>query len=994
MKPLHVAVLIFEFLFSITTVTALACNTGADQQPCDGIVNSTELFSYIDEWYKCSACVPDLFDAITAFFTGQAPCTNDPGCSADGDFCDGSMHYNCTMNESDGCLDRIDLEDCASSGKICVGGQCQRPPGDVYYVDANIGIDSCNTYSIAGRDCSGSDGIAFKTVQGAANVLTAGDTVYVREGAYHEEIRPKTSGSPGKYIAYLAYPGERPAVDASMELFGWKKCDSEPECLGNKNWSNIYYTAIPEGIYPLGTVVYEDDKLLKLAQDPNQPDEFYSDDRDHFIFVPGPTCSNVSARDPAYFTQSDPNYWDGAYVAYYGGNNNVVYKKIASFNPSNNEVFFEGKLPFACSLGYDRYSVLNHMDALDKPGEYHIDNSTGELRIFVWPSDAGNIDDNKITYSDLNNAFYLAGQGYLRIEGFEVRKQARASPTDYRGGTGFVNPAGFSGPYSNYIIRSNVIWGGKSSAITLTRCNNSVVENNTIYDQFGKGIILTSHYNTTIRKNYVRRTGSTAIDYYYTHHSNITNNTVEAVHGHHANGLTVYLYSSNILMSGNRVYGNRITLQNSHDITIERNLAGGISWWGSSADSYPENFTVKQNTFLEGLTIAGDVKNIMLKDNILGGYGENDQVQASHNLYTSLAWDQGELENTGIYDPDTREIFLDYDNLDYRLKRGVIVGEPPKTADPCYMSSAGDHVGAFPCIDCQGDDPVAIFDADKTSGYEILEVNFDASKSLSCDSEIKSYEWDFGDGGTVAGQKVSHSFNAGSYVVTLTVTNSLDKSNSVTKTINVLPSAVPNLVLYLSLDDTLYDFSGKDNYGEWRNGDGTFVDGVSGKAIYLDGTENGPYALVERDGTLSGMGELTISMWAKKSTPDSGGELLRKHTSYHIQLSTSSNNRIYPGLSTTETESKYPAITTENISNADWHHYALTYDGATAKFFVDGSSVWSDSYSGNVVESPTRDVYIGKDPWGNSFDGSIDDVMLYDRALTEQEISNIYNSLK
>jgi len=59
----------------VAVVAAQPCNTGADQQPCDGIVNITELTDHINAWYQCSACVPDLFRAIEAYY-GIAPTSN------------------------------------------------------------------------------------------------------------------------------------------------------------------------------------------------------------------------------------------------------------------------------------------------------------------------------------------------------------------------------------------------------------------------------------------------------------------------------------------------------------------------------------------------------------------------------------------------------------------------------------------------------------------------------------------------------------------------------------------------------------------------------------------------------------------------------------------------------------------------------------------------------------------------------------------------------
>ena len=73
-----------------------------------------------------------------------------------------------------------------------------------------------------------------------------------------------------------------------------------------------------------------------------------------------------------------------------------------------------------------------------------------------------------------------------------------------------------------------------------------------------------------------------------------------------------------------------------------------------------------------------------------------------------------------------------------------------------------------------------------------------------------------------------------------------------------------------------------------------------------------------------------------------------------------------------------------------WTHVAWQYDGADKVVYVDG--VESVRQAGNNITDPTFDVIIGghgrdaPDPAGQSFNGAIDEVRIYDRALTEQQI--------
>src|SRR4029453_12276095 len=69
-----------------------------------------------------------------------------------------------------------------------------------------------------------------------------------------------------------------------------------------------------------------------------------------------------------------------------------------------------------------------------------------------------------------------------------------------------------------------------------------------------------------------------------------------------------------------------------------------------------------------------------------------------------------------------------------------------------------------------------------------------------------------------------------------------------------------------------------------------------------------------------------------------------------------------------------------------WVHVAATYDGATLRTFVGGQQVAATSASGAIATS-TEPLRIGGNSiWGEYFSGAIDEVRIYNRALTAAEI--------
>jgi glucose/arabinose dehydrogenase len=71
-----------------------------------------------------------------------------------------------------------------------------------------------------------------------------------------------------------------------------------------------------------------------------------------------------------------------------------------------------------------------------------------------------------------------------------------------------------------------------------------------------------------------------------------------------------------------------------------------------------------------------------------------------------------------------------------------------------------------------------------------------------------------------------------------------------------------------------------------------------------------------------------------------------------------------------------------------WSHVAATYDGANLRMFVDGAQVATAAFTGSLLTS-TGELWIGGNSvWSEWFAGSIDEVRVYNRALTAAQIAS------
>jgi hypothetical protein len=83
---------------------------------------------------------------------------------------------------------------------------------------------------------------------------------------------------------------------------------------------------------------------------------------------------------------------------------------------------------------------------------------------------------------------------------------------------------------------------------------------------------------------------------------------------------------------------------------------------------------------------------------------------------------------------------------------------------------------------------------------------------------------------------------------------------------------------------------------------------------------------------------------------------------------------------------------TSAVPANSWTHLAATYDGAMVRLYVNGVQVSSHAQTG-AISSSANPVQIGGDTiYGQYFQGRIDEVRIYNRALSQAEIQTDMNA--
>jgi sugar lactone lactonase YvrE len=164
---------------------------------------------------------------------------------------------------------------------------------------------------------------------------------------------------------------------------------------------------------------------------------------------------------------------------------------------------------------------------------------------------------------------------------------------------------------------------------------------------------------------------------------------------------------------------------------------------------------------------------------------------------------------------------------------------------------------------------------------------------------------------------------------------------------------------------------------EWRP-----AEGIVGGALQLDGLDDyvkTGFVLNPADGALS------VFAWIKGGVP---GQVVVSQAGGANWLCTDTSEGNLMTKLRNPGRFGSPMLSQTNITDGNWHHIGLVWDGSKRILYIDDVAVAEDTQNG--LESSDRGLYIGtgKGMEPDSFwSGLIDDVRIYDMALSEEEIA-------
>ena len=222
---------------------------------------------------------------------------------------------------------------------------------------------------------------------------------------------------------------------------------------------------------------------------------------------------------------------------------------------------------------------------------------------------------------------------------------------------------------------------------------------------------------------------------------------------------------------------------------------------------------------------------------------------------------------------------------------------------------------------------------------------------------------------------------------------------------NNIPS--DGLVAYYPFNGNANDESGNGNHGTAGGGATLTEDrfGNPNSAYYFGGVDNSSYIYVPSSNSLNFNSNATYSFYVKLNSergmdgwgsPVAAGNqciFAKDHdmTGYAGMISSSeSGSNIW--IASFNNVQGDIQNSLKRLNDGEWIHVVFVFEGNISKIYVDGQMLSQTEYSGSINVGNDRDLYFGRfSNYWYPLDGVLDDIRIYNRALTESEVKALYN---
>jgi hypothetical protein len=276
--------------------------------------------------------------------------------------------------------------------------------------------------------------------------------------------------------------------------------------------------------------------------------------------------------------------------------------------------------------------------------------------------------------------------------------------------------------------------------------------------------------------------------------------------------------------------------------------------------------------------------------------------------------------------------------------------------------------------------PTALFDNSRNAQIGTSDTDLPANAYVGLLDDVRVYNR------ALSSQEIAQLYNLG--------TTNIGHSNTT--------SYANGLVGYWPLDghttswktDTTQDISGNGNTGTMVGMSTTTstVAGKIGSAMQCSGLN---YITAPSSPSLEITTNVSVFAWVKPSATQSNGTptIVSKNATvanYQLGLDTTTGvTLVRPCVASG------CWVSTNSIPTNKWSHIGLTYDGSFVRIYINGILDSKNVLTGSLPTNSGDVLTIGTDSVHNyPFTGPIDDVRVYNRALSAQEVYQLYHAGK
>lgn len=212
-----------------------------------------------------------------------------------------------------------------------------------------------------------------------------------------------------------------------------------------------------------------------------------------------------------------------------------------------------------------------------------------------------------------------------------------------------------------------------------------------------------------------------------------------------------------------------------------------------------------------------------------------------------------------------------------------------------------------------------------------------------------------------------------------------------------------NLVLYFSFDGDsggqVKNLSKEGNNGTLEGGASIEDGGQYGKGLALNGVDG--FVLVPTNDSLQIQDAVTIMAWCMYDGQGDGWQAIMANgqqngpwENYGMFINRGDNFLYFTILLNDEHTSHSSPGQPDGIQPGQWLHAAASYDSDTARIYLNGELIHEEQ-RGGPMSTTDVDLRIGhREGSGHFFSGVMDDVAIFNTALTEEEIAGAMGGLQ